>query len=408
MPRKFLFLQGVISPFFGRLADRLRAKGHGVGRVNFCAGDLLDWGGGRPAWCYRGGAADLRPYFEELLQEQGFTDLVLFGDQRPVHRPAIELARERGVRVYVFEEGYVRPNWLTLERDGVNAYSGLPRDPDWYRTVARRLPDYGEGTPVRSRLSVRAARDLIHHLANIANPLLFPDYRTHRPHHAAIEYAGWIRRFARLPLHRRRDDVLIRRLIGEGRRFFLVPLQLNSDVQIRTHSSFTGMPAVIETVMESFATAAPADTALVIKNHPLDTGLIAYESLIERLAAEFALQGRVHYLETGHLPTLLDHSSGVVTVNSTTGLSAMIHGRPTLALGKAIYDLPGLTDQNGLDNFWRDGEPPDATLVHAFRNTVIHTTQVNGGFYEESAIALAMQGIQRLLNGPSPLDELLA
>jgi capsular polysaccharide export protein len=401
-----LFLQGVISPFFGRLADRLRAEGHGVGRVNFCAGDLLDWGR-RPAWCYRGQPAELRPYFEDLLPEQGITDLVLFGDQRPVHRPAIELARERGVRVYVFEEGYVRPNWLTLERDGVNANSALPRDPDWYRAVARQLPEVGEGTPVRSRLWVRAARDLVHHVANGANPLLFPRYRTHRPHHAAIEYAGWVRRFARLPLHRRRDDELIRRLIGEVQRFFLVPLQLNSDVQIRTHSSFAGMPALIETVMKSFAAVAPADTALVIKNHPLDTGLVAYASLIARLAAEFALQGRVHYLETGHLPTLLEHASGVVTVNSTTGLSALIHGRPTLALGNAIYDLPGLTDQSGLDNFWRDGEPPDASLVHAFRNTVIHTTQVNGGFYEEPAIALALHGIQRLLNVPSPLEELL-
>lgn len=407
MTRHFLFLQGVISPFFARLADRLRAEGHTVGRVNFCAGDLFDWGG-RPAWCYRDKVADLRPYFEELLQDQGFTDLVLFGDQRPVHRPAIELARERGVRVYVFEEGYVRPNWITLERDGVNANSGLPRDPEWYRAVARRLPDYGEGIAVRSRLSVRAARDLVHHVANAVNPLLFPHYRTHRPHNSAIEYAGWIRRFARLPAHRRRDAALIRRLISGRRRFCLVPLQLNSDVQIRTHSSFAGMTAMIEMVMKSFAGAAPADTALVIKNHPLDTGLIAYESLIARLEAEFALQGRVHYLETGHLPTLLEHASGVVTVNSTSGLSAMIHGRPTLALGKAIYDLPGLTDQGGLENFWRNGEPPDASLVRAFRNTVIHTTQVNGGFYEARAIELAVQGAQRLLNVPSPIEGLSA
>ena len=405
MTRRFLFLQGVISPFFARLADYLRAEGHTVGRVNFCAGDMLDWGR-RPAWCYRGKPSDLRPYFEELVAEQDFTDLVLFGDQRPVHRPAIELARERGVRVYVFEEGYVRPNWITLERDGVNANSALPRDPDWYRAVARRLPDYGEGIAVRSRLSARAARDLLHHLANAANPLLFPRYRTHRPHNAAIEYAGWIRRFARLPLHRRCDAALIRRLVSDRQRFCLVPLQLNSDVQIRTHSSFAGMPAMIEMVMKSFAGAAPADTALVIKNHPLDTGLIAYDALIARLQVQFGLQGRVHYLETGHLPTLLEHASGVVTVNSTTGLSALVHGRPTLALGKAIYDLPGLTDQSGLDNFWQSGEPPDATLLRAFRNTVIHMTQVNGGFYEARAIALAVQGAQRLLNVLSPIEGL--
>jgi len=247
---------------------------------------------------------------------------------------------------------------------------------------------------------------MAYHLANTVNPWWYRGYRTHRPHSAVREYAGWVRRFSRFPLRRRHDARLIRRLLASGRRYFLLPLQLNSDAQIRRHSPFDGMPAVIETVLRSFATSAPGDAHLIVKNHPLDTGMIDYGRLIARLTRELDIFGRVHFVETGHLPTLLDHARGVVTVNSTSGLSALIRRRPTLALGDAIYDLPGLTDQGGLGGFWMEPTAPDPSLCDAFRNTVIHLTQVNGSFYTAEGIRLALSGSRRLLQVRSPLDEL--
>ena len=41
MRRSFLLLQGPATPFFARLAQRLRADGHAVHRVYFCSGDVL-------------------------------------------------------------------------------------------------------------------------------------------------------------------------------------------------------------------------------------------------------------------------------------------------------------------------------------------------------------------------------
>jgi capsular polysaccharide export protein len=146
----------------------------------------------------------------------------------------------------------------------------------------------------------------------------------------------------------------------------------------------------------------------VIKNHPLDTGLVDYAGLIDGLGQRFDLDGRVHYLETGHLPTLLARARGVITVNSTVGTSAMFHRCPTIALGSAVYDLPGLTFQGPLDQFWREGAAPDPALFRAFRNTVIHTTQVNGGFYSRQGMALAVENCRRMLEPDrSPLEELL-
>lgn len=405
--RHFLFLQGVASPFFARLADHLSDRGQQVSRINFCGGDVLYWGR-RRAWSFRDVAADLPDYLDGLQRTNGFTDVVLFGHRRPVHAAAIDLANRCRLRLHVFEEGYVRPNWLTLERGGVNGDSALPRDPDWYLAVDPGLPRHGIGEPVPTDIRVRAAHDMAYHLANAVNPLSFPGYRTHRPYNAAVEYAGWARRFGLLPLRARRDARAIRALFDADARYFVLPLQLNGDTQITLHSRYGGMPHLIDTVMRSFAADAPDDVRLVIKNHPLDTGLVDYANQIEVLAAELGLRDRVLYLESGHLPTLIRRAVGVVTVNSTAGLQALAYGCPTVALGCAIYDLPGLTFQGRFADFWHSPVAPDEHLFRAFRNTVIHTTQVNGDFYTAAGIRMAVANCGRLLAEPSPLQQLIA
>jgi capsular polysaccharide export protein len=404
--RGFLFLQGLASPLFTRLGDRLRAQGHAVFRVNFCAGDSAFWGR-RPAWNYRGGLDALPRFLDSRFRAHRITDVILFGDRRPVHQPAIELAGTHGARVHVFEEGYLRPNWITVERGGTNAHSALPRDPHWYREVDRSLPRHGEGHPVQVPLGLRAGQDLAYRVCNALNPLAFPGYRTHRPHAAPVEYAGWARRFAGMPLTELADSRLIRRILARKARYFLLPLQLNGDTQIVHHSPFRDMGEVIERVLGSFARHAPADAEIVIKNHPLDTGLHGYPRLVARLRRALDLHQRVHYIESGHLPSLLEHAGGTVLVNSSVGMSALHHGCPTKALASPIYDMPGLTFRGSLEAFWAAPEPPDRDLFLAFRNTVIHATQVNGDFFTRDGVALAVAGCDRMFGELSPLEALL-
>lgn len=404
-PRSFLFLQGLATPFFTRLADRLRAEGNAVHRINFCAGDAAFWGK-RRAWHFRHGLGGLTAFLESRFQGHRFSDVILFGDQRPVHRVAMGVSRAFGARVHVFEEGYVRPNWITCERGGVNGHSALPRDPRWYLAVNAALPDHGEGKPVRVPLHVRAVQDVAYRVANALNPVTYPSYRTHRPRHAAVEYAGWTRRFAQLPVRQRSERKLIHRVLGAEPSLFVLPLQLNGDAQIVHHSPFRHMGEVIDLVLTSFARHAPPGAEILIKNHPLDTGLFPYRRHIARLAMALDLRERVHYVESGHLPTLFEQATGVVVVNSTVGLSALHQGRSTKVLATAIYDLPGLTSRAELDAFWRDPEPPDPVLFRAFRNTVIHATQVNGDFFTREGIAMAVSGCGRMLAERSPLEDL--
>jgi capsular polysaccharide export protein len=45
--------------------------------------------------------------------------------------------------------------------------------------------------------------------------------------------------------------------------------------------------------------------------------------------------------------------------SSTVGCQALARGVPVMALGKAIYDIAGLTHQGELDEFWNAPEAPD-------------------------------------------------
>lgn len=407
MKRSFLFLQGVCSPFFARLADRLTGLGHQVWRVNFNAGDLVYWGA-RPGSHFRAPLDALPAYLDEIYRRHGITDQVLFGDCRPVHRPAVAQARAAGIRVHVFEEGYFRPHWVTLERGGVNSNSPLPRDPDWYRSVGAHVPEYHRGTPFKSPFWMRASHDVAYHFAGVVNPLLFPRYRTHAPANAAVEYAAYLRRNCRVKLVERRDAARIERLAGGGAPYYLLPLQLSSDAQIRFHSPFKGMDDVMDYVMSSFARHAPAGSRLVVKNHPLDVGLFDHAASCKQIARHYAIEDRIDYLESGNLALLLEHARGTVTVNSTVGGVALGYACPTIALSDPIYNLPGLTFQHDLDDFWTQSERPDESLFNCFRNTVVHAAQINGGFYCRNGIALAVEhSIGPLTSEQSPLEALL-
>ena len=405
--RSFLFLQGVCSPFFAKLADRLLADGHRVFKINFNGGDMAYWWP-RPALNFRDSIQELPEFLDKQYNHLNITDQVLFGDRRPIHRPAVERAERYGIRTHVFEEGYFRPHWVTLEREGVNGHSLLPRDPDWFIEVGKHLPDVSAAEPFRSPFWLRAAHDVAYHAASSINPFSFPGYRTHAPVNAVVEYAGYLRRFALLRFRQFADEKLINQLVEKSTPFFLLPLQLNSDAQIRDHSRFEGMAEVMEFVMESFARNAPAKTKLVIKNHPLDMGLLDYQRIIDMLSQRFGLAGRVHYLESGNLYVILRHALGMVTVNSTTGALSLQLGCPTIALSDPIYNLPGLCYQGCLDNFWTFSQKPDEELFRCFRNTVIHTTQINGGFYCQPGIKLAVNNSLRFLElDKSPLETLL-
>lgn len=407
MHRSFLFLQGPCTPFFDKLAKRLLKNGHEIHRINFCAGDALFWSN-KLASNFSGKRNEFKDFLEQYYKRFHITDQILFGDQRFFHRVAVELGKTYGIRTHVFEEGYFRPSWVTLESGGVNAHSLLPRDPQWYLQTCKKIDKLQAAARFHAPFRTRAIYDVAYHVAGILNPLLYPHYKTHAPTWAPTEYASYIKRFSLLRMIKKREQKRIDTLIASKHPYFVLPLQLNSDAQIRDHSSFVNIKAVIEHVLESFAKYAPSHCHLAMKNHPLDPGFMPYAKIISVYAHRYNLKGRIHFFDYGDLNRLFKHASGVITVNSTSGMVSLEYGIPTIALSDPIYNIPGLTSQSTLDEFWCNPTIPNLEFFAQFKRVVMHATQINGGFYSSQGIELAVENsIQTLTANQSPLEELL-
>jgi capsular polysaccharide export protein len=400
--RSFLFLQGLAARFFEYLGRALRAHGHTVDRVNFNGGDRVFWR--LPgAVDFRGRAEEWPSFLADLLSAARTSDIILFGDCRPLHRAAIEVARCRAVRVWVVEEGYLRPDWITFEEDGVNGFSSLPRDPLWYRDEARRLPEWQNPPAVPGTFRRRATEDVLYWLASVVTAPRFPHFQTHRPYFQFVEYAGWLRRLAVKRRNERRAAAAIAELAHCRDPIFLFPLQLDCDYQMRVHSPFHSVPVAIETVLTSFARHAPGAARLIVKLHPLDSGIYDWATMIRHSAVALGVSDRLVILDGGEIGAAIARSRGVITVNSTVGSLALRAKRPVIALGNAIYDIPGLTFQGGLDAFWCNAKPPDPALFDAFRRVLATRVLIPGSFFSERGLAIAVDAaIARLGAVPVP------
>lgn len=395
--RRVLLLQGPVGPFFASLSTDLRHAGAEVRKVNFNAGDWFFYR--RGAVNYRGTLQEWPQWLARHLDEWGIEVILLFGDCRPIHQRAHEVAAKAGVEIGVFEEGYVRPDFVTLERFGVNGYSQLPRTADHYDAP----PEVTQVQPVGNTYWPMVRHAVLYFFMAWLGQWLFPHYRHHRPVKAAALWP-WVRSALRKTWYRWSEGGVQERLVNELHgRYFLVPLQVFDDAQVKVHGAVASVEDFIQDTVRSFALHAPADTLLVFKHHPMDRGHRNYRALIEITAMMWGATGRVHYIHDQHLPTLLHHARGVVVINSTTGISALHHGRPTFVRGIALYDIPGLTYQGELDEFWASApsQAPDAALFGRYLQHLIADTQINGSFYKRLAQASLACGLNWLPKGRS-------
>jgi len=382
MPRNVLLLQGPVGPFFRKFARQLESRGHNVLKINLNGGDLYYFKSGKYL-NFTSTVAVWPQWIESVLVGRNIDRIYLFGDCRRYHRQAIDIARRLGVEVYVFEEGYVRPNYITLERDGVNGFSsacektGIRARVDRTDVEADSLPS----EPV-SNVFPNAARHCVkYYLAASLFGGMFKHYEHHRSLNVLSEGFYWLRSGVRKIFYRIREREISERLLAGREKYFLLPLQVHIDMQVRQHSKFNSIETYLESVMSSFSKSGRDDCSLVIKHHPYDRGYKDYGDLINKMALVYGLENRIMYLHDTDLPTLLQNAEGSVLINSTVGISSMYHGAPVKALGDAIYDFEGLTFGGSLEEFWQKPGEVDEALFMKFRRYLIDKTQINGSLY---------------------------
>jgi capsular polysaccharide export protein len=384
---KVLFLQGPPSVFWREMSDAFEARGIETARVNFSFGDQVYWRK-RGAINYRGSLRRWPRYLAELIRREGFTDILYYADRLPYHRLAARVGRRLGVRCHAVEFGYLRPDWVTLERDGMGRFSHFPSDPAQIRAIAAKVgePDLKNRYP--HTFGQEGTNEVIYNLLAYFGRAMFPLYRSDKYYDPLFDYLSWLPR-----AFRARYDLPEGFFDDKLKRNYLLALQLQSDYQIRANSPYRHLSQMLEQVMQSFVRHAPENARLVIKQHPLDNDLEGWRSVVTSLAARFRVENRVTFIEKGNLAEILKHCHGTIVVNSTTGLHSLRADVPTIALGAAVFDMPGLTHQGGLDSFWRHPERIDHTLLADFVRALAGTIQVKGNFYHREGRSIGIETI---------------
>ena len=398
--RSFLFLQGPPGPFFRLLAEELQAKNVGVQRINLSGGDRLDWPHG--AVDFQDDFSEWPAFIDEFLRAHQITDLLLYGDCRPYHVSAHGLAALRGVRTHVLEEGYLRPDWMTLELEGVNARSTLSRDKEWFIAEAIQLPSEPELPPITASFRRRSHDSYWYYHNVVTGRLRYRHYRSHREGSIVMEGLGWLWKFLAAKRRRHAADAVLRSLVGKAK--FVLPLQLSGDYQIRTHSTFPDMQSAAAYTINSFAAHAPADAHLLLKAHPLDCSFFSWPRFVRQQARRHQLGGRLHFVDGGDLDEMVEDARGLVCVNSTSATLALEHGTPVCTLGEAIYNIAGLTHQQHLDSFWSRPTPPEPGVYAAFRRVLVDRCLVRGGLASESAVTTLVDNLAQRLCASASLQ----
>ena len=404
----FLLLQGPHGPFFGQLGRALSRTGAGVMRVGFNAGDAVFWPDRKTYIPWRGHAEDWPAAFEALLAQHGVTDVVLYGDVRPVHAEAIAKARAADVTVHVFEEGYLRPWWVTLEQGGTNGNSRLM---DLSLDDIRHLRETAERQRPVPPAHWGALRHHVFYGALYHFFVMFFNrrYRTFRPHRTLSvrsEFLLYVRRLGLMPLRSIERRLATWRIRRGGWPYHLALLQLEHDSSFQMHSPFTTQTGFLEAVIRGFAGGAPAHHHLVFKAHPLEDGRAPLRQTMRRLAQAYGLSDRVHYVDGGKLAGLLNDAMSAVTVNSTAGQQALWRGLPLRIFGRAVYDKPGLVSHQPVADFFADPDRPDPAAYALFRDFLLETSQIPGSFYAAAGRRQVLRlATDRLLSAREPRAE---
>jgi capsule polysaccharide modification protein KpsS len=388
-----LLLQGPVGPFFSKLARFLKQRGSKTHKINFNPGDEFFYDSKEPnTYLYDFTLGYWPQYLERYIVQHQIEAIFLFGDCRPIHLPAQEICKQYGIDLWVLEEGYLRPDYFTMEYFGVNANSRL------FNATPECLIDHGS-----EMIAKQAHANITHYnwshlhitrhaimywLANVLQPFKCANYDHHRELNFVIAYR-WIKNFCAHWTYRIKDRSAIKKLLHhrppEEKNYFLFPLQVHDDAQMLHHSDFNSVEDAIEMVVTSFykhlSMHKNAATKLIIKHHPMDRGHKNYLDFIKNLSKTLGIKDHVYYLHELNLDLILPYCKGCITVNSTLGLKALSMGVPVKNLGRSFYNKNHITSQKTLQQFWKNPGFVSLKSTQAFQRFVISQTQVNGCLY---------------------------
>ncbi len=404
--KSFLFLQGPHGPFFYELSKAIGDSGAKVTKIGFNEGDRFFWRNRKSFVEFTDPLDTWDAYIHSYLAD-GITDMVIYGDTRPIHKSAIAAAEALGIRIHCFEEGYLRPYWVTYERGGVNGHSRLmDMSVETMRNALQFVDNDQPEAPARwGDMRQHILLGAVYHWHILFRNYRFKNYKSHRDSPVSHEFWLHLKRLLSRPTHAFKRWRATRRIKRNGFVYHLALLQLSHDASIRSHSNFTNMPDFMKVCVAAFAKNAPHHHHLVFKSHPLEDDRQPLSEVTAELAEQYGVTGRVHFVRGGKLAELLDYARSVITINSTAAQQALWRGLPVKALGAGVFCKPEFTSPQSLNDFLANPKKPDLSAYRDYRQYLLMTSQITGGFYSRKGrVRLVRQVVDMVLSDHDPYD----
>ncbi len=376
-----LLLVGPIGTFFARLSKFFDQNNIDNYKISF---PLKEYGFSKLKLIpYSKDISLFKEFLEKILIEKEIKHIFMYGNVLKPHRQALELVNEmnkkgKNIHTHIFELGYLRPNFVTLESKGINYDSSFILNEDFY---AKQKPYKTFPIPKQySRLRIRKiwkTITFINHCFKDYQIIEFDHKLQPKPSFIWYQIKGFLLKFLY-----KLSEYNLKKACFSQKKFFIVILQVSTDSQLKKGSNIKDNNKFIYKVIKNFSEAKLRDINLIFKHHPRDRGYINYGERIKKISKEFDLEKQVFYIHDYFLSKIFKNPrcQGTVLINSTVGYQSLFHSVPLKTLGISPYNIKGLSDQSSLTSFFVKPFPVDKLLFNKFYRYILENSQINGNF----------------------------
>ncbi len=251
------------------------------------------------------------------------------------------LAKKLGIKTLVMEGGLFRPYTITVEPEGVNAYSVMRQWNSLFEIPDKDISAFEKCKNMYQAHKAKEKNNILFLASSRRSPMerlikeikqrfIYNYYDTEKYQH------HWLKRFFKITLRGMLADHSFVPKIGDKVFTFFLSSVYDPQLDIPTQETINKHLRAILDGFQMFRRNHP-DYWLLIKEHPLDESRSLFWDLYKRNKKDnvlWTIQNAKH---------LISISDGIITINSTVGIDVLMHAKPLLCLGNSCYRHDGIT-----------------------------------------------------------------
>lgn len=286
-------------------------------------------------------------------------DLFIMWNHHPFPANLIKLYCEKlNYNTLFFENGYFRPNTITVDSKGINYENSVPRKEKYYLNNNNKIKDnYGS---INKNIKIKNVnfsnsntfKNKYYRFLFLLKSLNNYYYKFCRFRKNKINFKKKLTKFYYKNMHK----INKKEKSNLPSKYIFVPFQVHDDSQIINYSpNINNMRELVDYTYKNIKyfkdKGRLKDTYVIFKEHPVDIGRINYSKLYKK----YNEVPWIIFLKKYNTKKLIKNSRLVITINSTVGIEALQEYKTVITLGQAFYNVRNLVINNKkIDNLSKD------------------------------------------------------